>query len=143
MCDSWVAYCRTRSRRNLHRFYTRAQKSWDQFDEYGFTRATLRHANIRENKGPPLNKIQVKLPHHRSPYAMKFEDRSQKKIERQERCARGDAWRLTKNIYKLKETDKTTTIKLEEREFVVDSGASMQMVSRKDLNSAELETVRI
>ena len=30
-----------------------------------------------------------------------------------------------------------------EREFVVDSGASMQMVSRKDLNSAELETVRI
>ena len=30
----------------------------------------------------------------------------------------------------------------EEREFVVDSGASMRMVSRKDLNSAELETVR-
>ena len=32
---------------------------------------------------------------------------------------------------------------LEEREFVVDSGASMHMVSRKDLHSAELETVRI
>ena len=31
----------------------------------------------------------------------------------------------------------------EEREFVVDSGASMHMLSRKDLNSAELETVRI
>ena len=31
----------------------------------------------------------------------------------------------------------------EEREFVVDSSASMHMVSRKDLNSAELETVRI
>ena len=31
----------------------------------------------------------------------------------------------------------------EEREFVVDSGASMQMVSDKDLNSAELETTRI
>ena len=30
----------------------------------------------------------------------------------------------------------------EEREFVVDSGASMQMVSKKDLNSAELETMR-
>ena len=30
----------------------------------------------------------------------------------------------------------------EEREFVVDSGAGMHMVSRKDLNSAELETVR-
>ena len=31
----------------------------------------------------------------------------------------------------------------EEREFAVDSGASMHMVSKKDLNSAELETMRI
>ena len=31
----------------------------------------------------------------------------------------------------------------EEREFVVDSGVSMHMLSRKDLNSAELETVRV
>ena len=31
----------------------------------------------------------------------------------------------------------------EEREFVVDSEASMHMVSKKDLNSAELETMRI
>ena len=31
----------------------------------------------------------------------------------------------------------------EEREFVVDSGASMHLVSKKDLNSAELETIRI
>ena len=30
----------------------------------------------------------------------------------------------------------------EEREFVVDSGAGMHMVSKKDLNSAELETMR-
>ena len=28
------------------------------------------------------------------------------------------------------------------REFVVDSGASMQMVSKRDLSSAELETMR-
>ena len=61
-----------------------------------------------------------------------------------------------KNIYKLKEKDHVTfhspaeecaplaasTKELEEREFVVDSGASMHMVSRKDLNSAELETMR-
>ena len=33
MCDSWVAYFRTQSRWNLHRFYGRAQESWDQFDE--------------------------------------------------------------------------------------------------------------
>ena len=31
----------------------------------------------------------------------------------------------------------------EEREFVVDSGASLHMVSKRDLNSAELETMRI
>ena len=60
MHDSLVVYCRTQSRRNPQRFYGKAQKSWDQFDE-----------------GPSLNKIQVKLPHQRSPYAVKFEDRSQ------------------------------------------------------------------
>ena len=65
------------------------------------------------------------------------------------------AWRLAKKILKFKEKHKTTffspsenwcvpapsTIKPEEREFVVDSGASMHMISKKDLNSAELETV--
>ena len=34
-----------------------------------------------------------------------------------------------------------STLKPEEREFVVDSGASMHMISKKDLNSVELETV--
>ena len=34
-----------------------------------------------------------------------------------------------------------SAIKPEEREFVVDSGASMHMISKKDLNSAELESV--
>ena len=67
-----------------------------------FRKAALRQANISENKGPSLGKIQVKILHQRSPYAMKFEDRSQEDIERQERCARGDAWKLAKEIYKLK-----------------------------------------
>ena len=35
------------------------------------------------------------------------------------------------------------TKELEDREFVVVSGASMHMVSKKDLNSAELEIMRI
>ena len=87
---------------------------------------------------------------------MKFEDRSQEETERQERCARGDAWRFAKKIFKLKETEKATfyspsdewvlpaasIIQPEERVFVVDSGASMHMVSTKDLNSVEMETVR-
>ena len=36
-----------------------------------------------------------------------FEDRSQEETEWQERCARQAAWRLAKNILKLKEKQKT------------------------------------
>ena len=82
---------------------------------------------------------------------------SSAQTERQERCARGDAWRLAKNIITLNEKDKATlfspthewslpapsAMKPEEREFVVDAGASVHMLSRKDLNSAELETVKV
>ena len=105
-----------------------------------FTRAALRQTKIRENKGPSLDRIQVKLPHHHSPYAVNFEDRSQEVTDRQERCARGDASRLAKNTYELKEKEQTTffspasewilpaayTIKPEEREFVVDSAYGQQ-----------------
>ena len=77
---------------------------------------------------------------------MKCEDGSQEETERQERCTRGKAWSLAIKFYKLKEKDKATfcsltdkwimpaasTIKLEERKFVVDSGASMHMVSREE-----------
>ena len=34
-----------------------------------------------------------------------------------------------------------STLKFEEREFVVDSGASMHMISKKDLSSAEMDTL--
>ena len=73
-----------------------------------FTKATQGHANIRENKGPLLGKIQVNISHQRSPYALQFEDGSQEETERQERCARGDTWILAKNFLKLKEKDKAT-----------------------------------
>ena len=61
-----------------------------------FSNATLRHANIRKRKGPSLGIICPADPTERSPYAPKTEDRSQDETERQERCARGDAWRLAK-----------------------------------------------
>ena len=62
-----------------------------------FSKATLRHANIRENKGPLLGKIQVKVPHQSSPYAPKFEDRSQKETGRSDVPAetRGDWPRIS------------------------------------------------
>ena len=132
------------------------QKVLEPIRRIRFTNSTLRQASIREKKGPSLGKIQVKAPHQRSPYVMKFEDGSHEETERQQRCARSKAWNLAKNIYKLKEEDKAafyfpaekwvlpaaSTKEPEEREFVVDSGASMHMVSKKDLNSAELETIR-
>ena len=121
------------------------------------TKSTLRHASIREKKGPSHGKIQVKNPHQQSSYAKKFEDRSHEETERQQRCARSKAWNLAKNMYKLKQKDRAThsirprknwvllaasTKEPEEREFVVDSGSIMHMVRKKDLNSAELETMR-
>ena len=46
-----------------------------------FTKASQRHANIRESNGPSLGKIQIKNFHQPSPNALKFEDRSQEEIE--------------------------------------------------------------
>ena len=158
--NNWVASRKTQSHWNLKEAYilgeTRSKKSWDQFDENDSHSSKLREASIREKKGPSLGKIQVKHPHLRSSYAVKFEDWSHEETERQQRCARSKAWNLAKNKYKLKEKDQVTfyspaeewvlraasTNEPEEREFVVDSGASMHMVSKRNLNSAELETMR-
>ena len=155
--DSWVVYHRTLGRQILQRFLGRAERVLEPIRRVRFTRAALRQANVRENRGPSLGKIQVKNPHRRSPYAMKFEDRSQEETERQQGCARGKAWNLAKTMYKLKEKEKATfnslseewvmpaasTKEPEEREFVVDSRTSMHMVRKKELNSAELETMRM
>ena len=119
-----------------------------------FTKAVVRHADIRDQNPSPGLICPIE-PHQRSPNAPKFEDRSQEETEWQERCAREAAWRLAKSILKLTEKNKTaffspsenwcvpapSNLKPEEREFVVDSGASMHMISKKDLHSAELETV--
>ena len=118
-----------------------------------FTKAVARHADIRD-QNPSLGMICPSNPHQRNPNAPKFEDRSQEETEWQERCVREAACRLAKSILKLKEKNKAaffspsenwclpaSTLKPEERQFVVDSGASMHMISRKDLSSAEVDTL--
>ena len=70
-----------------------------------FTKAVVRHANIRD-QNPSLGMICPGDPHQRNPNAPKFEDRFQEQTEWQERWAREAAWRLTKNISKLKEKHK-------------------------------------
>ena len=128
------------------------QKVLEPIQRVRFTRSTLRHASTRGKKGPSLGKINVKVPHPRSPYATKFEDRSHEETERQQRCARSKTWNLADYVFKLKEKDKAafyfpaeewvlpvaSTKEPEEREFVLDSGASKYIVSKKDFNSAEL-----
>ena len=52
------------------------QKVLEPIQRVRFTKSTPCHASIREKKGPSLGKVNVKVLHQRSPYAMKFEDRS-------------------------------------------------------------------
>ena len=61
----------------------------------------VRHANIRD-QNPSLAMICPCDPHQRDPNPPNFEDRSQEETEWQERCDREAAWRLAKNILKLK-----------------------------------------
>ena len=87
---------------------TRCKKVLGPIRKIRFTKSTPRQANMQEMKGPSHGKLQVKHPHQRSRCAVKFEDRSQEETERQQRCARSKAWKLAKNIYKLREKDKAT-----------------------------------
>ena len=119
-----------------------------------FTKAVARHTDIRD-QNPSLGMICPGDPHQRNPNAPKFEDRSQEETEWQEQGAREAAWKLAKSVLKLKEQERATffspsenrclaapsTLKPEEREFVVDFGASMHMISKKDLSDAEMDTL--
>ena len=106
-------------------------------------------------------KIQIKtrrqiLQRHLAPNENSGKKGSRGETLHQERCARRAAWDLAKNLYKLKNADKATfyttmevrvmlapTLKRpEEREFVVDSGASVYMMGKKDESSEELDTLR-
>ena len=90
-----------------------------------FTKAIARHTQIRD-QNPSLGYI----------------------------CPREAAWKLAKRVLKFKEHERATffspsdnrclpasTLELEEREFVVDSGASMHMISKKDLSNTEMDTL--
>ena len=112
---------------------------------------------VRISKGTERGVILKCELHERSLCDPKIEDRTQEETLQQERCARREAWDLAKHVHKLNNKDKATfcslseiwsltvpsSKKLEERFFVVGLGASMHMLIRKDLNSAELETVRV
>ena len=90
-----------------------------------------------------MGAIQPSRLHERSPYVPNFEDLTQE-----------ETWELANSFHKLNKNTTffspsldwclptPSTIKPKATEFVVDSGASMHMLSKKDLNSGELETVQ-
>ena len=132
--------------RNPSRLYGRAQKLSDRKAACTFPKV-LRSERMQEGEGPSQGVIEQSQPHERSPLLPKFEDRSQESSLQQERHARRDAWDKAQNVQKFKEKETAiffwpsdvwsplapSSMKPEERGFMADSRASMQMVSRKDL----------
>ena len=96
------------------------QKVLNAIQRVRFTKSTPRHASIQDEKGPSLGNILVKLRHQRSSYAIKFEDRSHKETERQERCARRNAWNLAKHIQVTQAQAVTKSGRSEERRVLVE-----------------------
>ena len=85
---------------------------------------------------------------------MKFEDKTHEETERKQRRARSKAWDLAKHKDKLKENDKATFFSLAEKWALPAASTKggrkeslrliqeLVLVSKKDLNSAELKTMR-
>ena len=94
--------------------------------------------------GPSRDIIQKCAPRERCPCGPRFGEGSHEETLHQEGCARKAAWDLA-NIFagevKGKSTPKTSK-RPEEGEFVVDSGASLHVMSEKELSSEEMDTLR-
>ena len=109
-----------------------------------FSPAVLRNAKLRDHK-PSLNKICPGNSHQRSANAPKFEDRSQEETERARALGSRRSVEAGKENPEVKRETQScilladgkvvspspSKIKLEEREFVVDSRASMHMIKQK------------
>ena len=121
-----------------------------------FSKGIWYQIKIWERKSPARGVIQKCAPHERSLCAPKFEDRSHEETLTPERCARRAAWDLAKiltssrirtelRFYVPGEVIGMSTLitskRPEELLFVVDSGASMHMMTKKKLISEELWTV--
>ena len=110
-----------------------------------FKKAIARHTKIRD-QNPSLGYI---CPGNLISVAPTLQNLriGLRKREWQEQGAHEAAWKLAQNVFKLKEHPSenrclpASTLKPEEREFVVDSGASMHMISKKDLSKAEMDTL--
>ena len=115
-----------------------------------FTKAIACHTKIRD-QNPSFGYICPGEPYARSSNTSKFKERSQGETEWQEQGAREAAWKLAKNVFKLKEHKRAaffsspenkllaSMFKLEQIEFGVDFGSSMHMISKKNLSNVEIK----
>ena len=150
--DNWVAYFRIWNRRSLHRFYWRAQ-TYENLSEVYNSRS--RCTSRWHSRPKPFARSD--LPRWTSsaqPQCSKIWGSVSGGDRVARTRAREAAWTLAKSVFKLEEQERVaffsspenrclpaSTLKPEEREFFVDSGASMHMVSKKDLNSSEMDTL--
>ena len=113
-----------------------------------FTKAIARHSKIRD-QNPPLGYICPGEPNQRSPNAPKFEDRlararfPRSSVEAGQKCIKIKKEQERATFFRPSENRRlpASTLKPEEREFVVDSRASMHIISKKDLSDAEMDTL--
>ena len=81
-----------------------------------FSKTPMRLAKIRWKKGFSQGIIQKSEPQERTPWASRFEERTQDETLKQERCARRDARELAKDVHKLKQEGKTHSTLLPKHE---------------------------
>ena len=97
-----------------------------------FSRGTWHQIKNRKRKGPSQGIIQQCALHERRPC---------EETLHQERCARKAAWDLAKIFTSSRiRTEPRSLLRLKQREFVVDSRASMHMMSKKELSSRDVGT---
>ena len=160
MYHNWVASRKTRKHWFLKEENspgeTRCKKSWDQFEKYGSHSLRYVKQESGKRKAHRMEKYKSKILISEVPTLWNLRIDLTKRLQDNSDVPKARHGTLPKT-YKLKENDKATfysraeecvllvTSKKkepEEREFAVDSGASMHVVSKRDLDSAGLETVR-
>ena len=118
-----------------------------------FTEAIARHTKIRDKIPRSVTFVQVNLMSV-APTLQNLRIVHKKRQSGKSKVPAKQRGSWPKNVFKLKEHQRATffsspengclpasTLKPEEREFVVDSGASMHMISKKDLSKAEMDTL--
>ena len=154
MHNIWVVYIRTWSRRSLHEFYGRAQTCGNRSDVLNSQKPSYVlltfETKIRRlqwfsqvnliSVAPTLQNLRTGL---RRGQSGKSDGAPRSSVEAGQKCSKikGENKAAFFSPSENRCLPAPSTLEPEEREFVVDSGASMHMISKKDLNDAEMDTL--